>query len=97
MSVTLCLYPYRGICMMRKHLGTPEDLDVMPSYLGHIFRLSYYGSDNFDYGKYLKSGSTDEERDASWKKCRDHMGMYMTPDPDYEREHRQQYTRHHLP
>jgi hypothetical protein len=89
--------------MMRKQLGSPEDLDKLPSYLGHIFRLSYYGYDSFNYEQHINavSGSTevekDLERDRVWKKCRDEMGMYGIPDRNYELQHRQQYSRHHLP
>lgn len=82
--------------MMRKQLGSPEDLERMPSYLGHVFRLTYYGHDSFDYAKLINAAS-DGERDASWQKCREQLGMHMVPDPDYDALHRQQYTKHHLP
>ena len=82
--------------MMRKQLGSPEDLDVMPSYLGRVFRLAYYGYDSFDYAKWIDV-ATDEERDSAWNKCRSQLGMHSVPDEDYDREHRQQFTTHHLP
>ncbi len=83
--------------MMRKSLGSPDDLSVMPSYLGHLFRLVYFGYDNFDYDAYLSNSEDHSMRDAAWKKCRDHMGMHMTPDADNDRIQRQQYSKHLLP
>lgn len=87
----------RGICMMRKSLGGPEDLSVMPSYLGHLFRVVYYGYDDFDYDALLQNLRDHTEREAVYKKCRDHMGMHMVPDADNDRIHRQQYSTHLLP
>lgn len=91
----------RGICMMRKNLGGPEDLYTAlgPSFLGHVFRMAYYGYDDY-YAKYAIEQSpakkpvqqwTREEYLQSFQTCRNRMGMHMTPDKD-DRS-RQQYTR----
>ena len=82
--------------MMRKQLGAPEDLESLPSYLGHVFRLAYFGFDSFDYSSLLSSVD-DSSRDQQYGKCRAAMGMHSTPDKDYENTHRQQYSKHHLP
>lgn len=82
---------------MRKSLGSPEDLNVMPSYLGRLFRLTYYGYDSFNYNDYTRNLKDHTEREAMWKKCRDHMGMHMVRDADSDRKQRQQYSNHLLP
>ncbi len=76
--------------MMRKHLGSPDDLQKMPSLLGRIFRIALYGRDDFNYAQFFSGVATDETRNAAWKTCRDHLGMHSTPDPDDK--NRQQYT-----
>ncbi len=82
---------------MRKALNAPEDLQYLPSYLGHIFRLVYFGYDDFDYARLLSRQTQDHSlRDQAWKQCRDHMGMHSTPDEGNDRIHRQQYTKHLL-
>ena len=35
--------------MMRKNLNDPSDLNKMPSFLGRVFRIALYGTDDFDY------------------------------------------------
>lgn len=79
----------RGICMLRKNLNSAQDLDNLPSYLGSIFRLALHGRDDFDYKALIAAPK--EAKRASWKRCRDAMGMHATPDPDDKA--RQQYTR----
>lgn len=75
---------------MRKLLISPEDLQFMPSFLGHKFRLIYYGKDDFDYYK-LFTLTFDEQLDI-YKKCKDHFGMYSIPDNLDIESPRQQYT-----
>lgn len=77
-----------GICMMRKNLASPKDLDFMPSFLGHLFRMAYYGYDDFSYLHNWYNTSVAEKNEL-WKSCRDHFGMHMTPDADDNS--RQQY------
>jgi len=67
----------RGVNMMRKSLGSPDDLKYLPSLLGSIFRQAYFGVDSFDYA--AVSANTEEQTKA-WKSCRDHMGMHSSPD-----------------
>ena len=82
---------------MRKSLGAPEDLSVMPSYLGHLFRLVYFGYDDFDYDALTRNAGDRQGAEAAWSKCRAHMGMHSVPDVDQERVQRQQYSKHLLP
>ena len=74
--------------MLRKALSDPKDLERMPSLLGRIFRIALTGKDTFDYARNLEA-STDQ-KNVAFKACRDHFGMYLTPDPDAT--DRQQYT-----
>jgi hypothetical protein len=89
--VSLC----RGICMMRKSLGSPQDLDKLPSLLGRIFRIALYGRDSFDYT--TPYGASEETKLAAWKSCRDAMGMHSVPERDVstveDGSTRQQYVR----
>jgi len=74
--------------MMRKSLGSPKDFDYMPSFLGHVFRMAYYGHDDFPYEQHWYN-TTVGEKNHIWKSCRDHFGMHLTPDRDDNS--RQQY------
>lgn len=74
--------------MLRKALGSPEDLNKMPSLLGRIFRIALYGYDTFDYSPFINGDSSMKQ--AAWKSCKDHLGMHFTPDIDDKT--RQQYT-----
>ena len=40
---------FRGLSMIRKNLQHPNDLKLMPSFLGSIFRVAIDGVDTFDY------------------------------------------------
>lgn len=85
--------------MMRKSLGGPQDLEKMPSFLGHLFRLAFFGVDSFDYDHMLKA-KEDSVRVQAYQACRNHLGMYM-PQEGYGRlsnsavppSERQQYQR----
>lgn len=66
--------------MMRKSLGSPADLDKLPSLLGRIFRIALYGRDNFDYQSLV--AATPDTKLAAWKSCRDAMGMHSVPERD---------------
>ena len=66
--------------MMRKALGSPDDLNKLPSLLGRIFRIAMYGKDSFDYTALYRA--TVAEKNAAWKVCRDGMGMHSGPDRD---------------
>jgi hypothetical protein len=101
MVLHLTMSQVRGICMMRKNLGGPEDLYTAlgPSFIGHLFRLAYFGYDDY-YAVYAKTQSpykkpvnewTREEYLQQFQTCRSRMGMHMTPDRDDPS--RQQYTR----
>lgn len=84
----------RGLSMLRKQLQSPEDLNVMPSFLGHVFRLIYYGYDDFDYQAVWKASADDKLK--AYRQCRDRLGMHTPPDKltQDERTHphmRQQY------
>lgn len=83
----LTMSAVRGICMMRKTLNSPQDLEVMPSLLGRVLRIALYGHDSFDYEPLLRA--PEEEKLSAWKKCRDAMGMHATYDADDKS--RQQY------
>lgn len=78
-----------GICMMRKQLSSPADLQYMPSFLGHVFRLAYFGYDDYNYDQAAKLDV--EGKHALWSKCRSHFGMHSVPDRDDKS--RQQYTK----
>lgn len=84
----LTMSQVRGICMLRKSLSGPTDLEFMPSLLGHIFRIAYYGFDKYDYKTALEASVV--EKDKLWKNCRHHFGMHSVPD-QYDKS-RQQYT-----
>lgn len=86
----LTMSQVRGLSMLRKHLNSPADLEKMPSFLGHVFRLAYYGKDDFDYTA-LKDGS-DALRLDKYKTCREFLGMYTPPEEVSKLPHeRQQY------
>jgi hypothetical protein len=87
--------------MMRKNLGGPEDLysALGPSFLGHLFRMAYYGYDDY-YAKYAIEQSPAKKSFQEWgpeeylqhfQTCRNRMGMHMSPDKDDPS--RQQYIR----
>lgn len=78
--------------MMRKNLHNVQQFDSMPSYLGRIFRISYYQSDNFPYGKVVNEYSL-EQKNALFKACRDQFGMHSRPEKESLEENRQQYVR----
>ncbi len=77
----------RGVCMMRKNLNGPGDLDEMPSLLGHVFRVSHHGVDGFDYQRVLEGSP--EAKLLAWQSCRNRLGMHLNPDRDTKE--RQQY------
>ena len=79
----LTMSQVRGVCMMRKHLSSIPDLNLMPSFLGSIFRKAVFGIDNFDYNK-LINGSN-EEKMNSWNQCRTNMGIFSVPDINAEK------------
>ncbi len=97
LPVFVFCFPCRGICMMRKALGSPEDLHKLPSLLGRIFRIAMYGKDDFDYSVLYKS--TASEKNGAWKVCRDGMGMHSGPEKDVstvdDGSTRQQYVTKH--
>jgi hypothetical protein len=66
--------------MMRKNLRGPDDLKLMPSLLGGIFRrsISSNGHDSFDYAALVAASNADKL--AAWAACRSHLGMYSNPD-----------------
>jgi hypothetical protein len=72
--------------MLRKNLGSPDDFSALPSLLGHYFRLTYYGSDPFDYSRLLPGRISEEERLQIWNNCKHKFGIFYTPNRD-----RQQY------
>jgi hypothetical protein len=86
----LTMSQVRGLCMLRKQLGNPNDLQHLPSFLGHIFRIAYYGIDHYDYTNSTLLSSS-EEKLQMWQKCRNLLGMYNVPDKDDKS--RQQYTK----
>jgi hypothetical protein len=77
--------------MMRKTLSSPSQFEKMPSYLGHLFRLSYYQQDNYPYSNIILKYSI-EEKYQLFQQCRDQFGMHSIPDRD-DKETRQQYIR----
>ncbi len=80
----------RGYCDIQHLLKSPEDLQMMPSLLGRIFRIALYGRDDFNYQQYLEqSAAGDAVRNTAWKTCRDHLSMHATQDPNDKK--RQQY------
>lgn len=86
----LTMSQVRGICMMRKQLNSPADLQKLPSFLGHVFRTAYFGRDDYDYSISAAEGL------SRYKECRDFLGMYTPPEVLQEHEHwvphqRQQY------
>lgn len=76
----LTMSQVRGICMLRKNLRNAEDLKKLPSYLGSLFRTAVHGEDSFDYA--AAASATKAQKQASWKECRNFLGMHTTPDPD---------------
>lgn len=66
--------------MMRKSLGSPDDLNRLPSLLGRIYRIALYGRDTYDYSHLISA--TTEERNQAWQQCREAMGMYSVPERD---------------
>jgi hypothetical protein len=75
--------------MMRKSLSSPSQFEKMPSYLGHLFRLSYYQEDNYPYSDVILKYNV-EEKNKLFQQCRDHFGLHSVPDRD-DKETRQQY------
>jgi Glycosyltransferase sugar-binding region containing DXD motif len=84
----------RGLCMMRKTLSSPADLQKMPSLLGRVFRTAALGSDEFDYSALVRA--SDAVKDESWAACRSMLGMHSPP-PDPSDASRQQYLGSALP
>ena len=81
---------------MRKNLGSPADLNKLPSYLGHVFRSALNdGVDSFDYQSLHTVGAGEQQEavklrmEKAWAECRDAMGMHMPP--DLSSTDRQQY------
>jgi hypothetical protein len=74
--------------MMRKTLGSPMDLENLPSLLGRIFRIALYGKDDYNYAQWTDehSGSSVEQKNAAWKRCRDSLGMYYAPEAENPEE-----------
>ena len=66
--------------MMRKNLGSPEDLNKLPSLLGRIFRIALYGYDDFDYASLFHADANTKL--SAWKACKEGMGMYAVPERD---------------
>jgi hypothetical protein len=66
--------------MMRKSLGSPDDLQRLPSLLGRIFRIALFGRDLFDYEALVAAPA--ESKLQAWKTCRENMGMYSVPERD---------------
>jgi hypothetical protein len=66
--------------MIRRNLRGPEDLQLIPSLLGGLFRraISVTAEDTFDYASLVRASN--DVKLAAWKKCRDHLGMYSNPD-----------------
>ncbi|RYH30465.1 hypothetical protein EON65_05100 [archaeon] len=90
----LTMSQVRGTSMLRRQLNSPDELAKMPSYLGHIFRLAYYGQDDFDYE--ALHAASEAERLAAYTKCREFLGMHTPPDQLQDHEQhlpwfRQQY------
>jgi len=104
----LTMSAVRGLCMLRKNLRGPDDLALMPSLLGSIFRVALRGHDSFDYLSLLEGKRTQDTaassgifRDLSdrklqaWNGCRAHLGVLSTPEdrgPYLSPDARQQYT-----
>lgn len=74
--------------MMRKNLQSEDDLNAMPSLLGHYFRQAVHGEDTFNYNQAVAKTSLDEKLQL-WTNCRNKMGMHTPPDPTSKE--RQQY------
>ncbi len=66
--------------MMRKSLGSPDDLQRLPSLLGRILRIALYGWDNYDYEGLIAASA--EAKLQAWKSCKEGMGMYSVPERD---------------
>jgi hypothetical protein len=90
----LTMSQVRGLCMLRKQLTGPADLAQLPSFLGHVFRVAYWGYDAYDY-KALFADSEDKRLQA-YRACRNFLGMHTPPDQLSAQEqrlpaYRQQY------
>jgi hypothetical protein len=79
--------------MIRKNLKSPEDLDLMPSLLGGLFRAALTGEDSYDYKS--QAESSNQQKIETWNKCRAAFGMTSNPEdkgPYVDWDARQQYT-----
>lgn len=97
----------RGIAMLRQNLGQ-DDLQSMPSLLGHIFR-QVYGNDTYDYQSLYElydSRHTEKTRKKAldlWRGCREMLGMHTPLESKSKRKQsrgpdtRQQYMHDYLP
>jgi hypothetical protein len=75
--------------MLRKQLSSPDQFAHMPSYLGHIFRLSYQNNDPIEFYRKIFYETNAEEKMKIFSACREQFGMYGVPDKD--NKDRQQY------
>jgi hypothetical protein len=90
MALHLTMSAVRGLCMIRKNLKSSEDVKLMPSLLGSLFRTALIGNDSFKY----TAITTDEERIDVWNKCRALFAMQSNPEdrgPYVSPHARQQY------
>ena len=97
----------RDIAMLRQNLGQ-DDLQSMPSLLGHIFRR-VYGNDTYDYLSLYElydSRHTEKTRKKAldlWRGCREMLGMHTPLESKSKRKRsrgpdtRQQYMHDYLP
>ena len=79
MVLHLTMKEVPGLCMIYKNLRGPEDLQMLPSLLGSIFRMAIFGKDSYDYAGLLNTAKhgknhTDLKLQA-WYDCRAHLGM----------------------
>lgn len=84
---------------MRKQLNSPQDLytSLGPSFLGHVFRLAYFGYDDYYAQKNVLAWTADEQW-TQYSQCRQNLGMHTNPggeQPPFTAETRPQYTRIH--
>ncbi len=100
----LTMSQVRGVAMLRKYLGGPQDLEKMPSYLGALWRRAIgNGIDKFDHDgiERLFSEKNTVKALETWTECRNILGM-NTPvtESNFLRNQphdRQQYVTRNLP
>jgi hypothetical protein len=66
---------------MRKNLNDPKQVnDLLPSFLGRLFRQAMNNADDFNYDALLTASH--KHRLEVWQSCRTAMGMHYAPEND---------------